>query len=186
MGDQPRRKGSLRGERGQRAACGRQDRRTSTEGLCHLRAETRAPADGPWERTGVAAWKQPEAAGAWHCLQPGVHVDRARTCVPSAIVNRHVRGGLAHHSSPTLGTLTAGTLRLYELWEHASVGPPMDVGPTSEPSAHSCATCGLTLPLLPPTSRKRSICGTPKWVTGSPVAGARPASAAAGFVGTPT
>lgn len=57
---------------------------------------------------GMAAWKQPEAAGVWHRLQPGVYPDRARTCVRSATLNRHVKGG-AHHSSPTLGTLTAGT-----------------------------------------------------------------------------
>lgn len=58
---------------------------------------------------GMAAWKQPEAAGVWHRLQPGVYPDRAQTCVRSAITNRHVKGGVAHHSSPTLGTLTAGT-----------------------------------------------------------------------------
>lgn len=175
------------GEKGQQAACGRQDRDGWVQKACVTYVLCNSSFGGQTlGEDGMAAWKQPEAAGVWHRLQPGVYPDRAWTCVRSATLNRHVKGGPTT-AAPLLARSRQAQLRLYELSEDASVGcPPVYVGPTLEPSPHSCAICGLTLPPLPHRSCKLSICGTPKWVTGAPMAGARLASAAAGFVGTPT
>lgn len=147
---------------------------------------TRALADRPWGRTG---WLLGSSLKQLEC---GTGCSQGCT---------QTEPGPAWEVLPSTGTWRGGPPQQPHSWhahgrhssastsssEHASVGcPPVYVGPTLEPSPHSCAICGLTLPPLPHRSCKLSICGTPKWVTGAPMAGARLASAAAGFVGTPT